>query len=435
MSGQPESGTELTRSDFLRGAALLALPALVGSSLGRPRPAAAAAPYRPLAIGAERLEQVRRNVFELELPFARRAWANTLAKANQWLGYQPTPTRPDADLSDWFAALYRPGLHDGNAALTLAVAYAVGGRKEHADRAKAICLAWARTYRPVPAQHRIGHLVAEPVGPVVKLCMAYDLAKPEYSPQERKEFESWAAQFVERGKRNADLARDRPWVPDVTYGEDTTNVASYGNSATWQRAMALWAAAAVGGETLRSALWWNFRHTTSGGRDYGWDDLLEGLLLDGTGGRVAEDRYRSSIEYGHFSWIPLVLVADLARNAGFGVNLFTYRTSRNGYTLFTPVSYYAPHLVRGSVPDALERTQYGGSSWPTTAARWRAAYEVLYRNASDPAVVATLRRVLNSGGAGQRGDNYDIYVLGHAALFGRGPKGPMPPPPKRPGKR
>jgi hypothetical protein len=42
-------------------------------------------------------------------------------------------------------------------------------------------------------------MVAEPVGPVIKLCRAYDLAKPVFSRSERAEFASWAAQFVERG--------------------------------------------------------------------------------------------------------------------------------------------------------------------------------------------------------------------------------------------
>jgi hypothetical protein len=269
-------------------------------------------------------------------------------------------------------------------------------------------------------------MVAEPVGPVIKLCMAYDLARPEFSIAERDEFSSWAAQFVQRGMTDADSARDFPWVDDVDYGGDRSNPAPYGNSATWQRAMAVWAAAAVGGTTLQETLEWNFQHKTKGGLDYGWDDLLEGLIIDGTNGRVVEDRYRSSIEYGHFSWIPLVLIADLARHAGFHVDLFRYRTKRHGYTVFTPVHYYAPFLVRPTIPDALEKTQYGGSSWPATAARWRAAYEIVYRNATDLSTMKTLRRTVNFGGPKQRGDNYDVYVLGYAALFGRGPKGPRP---------
>jgi hypothetical protein len=268
-------------------------------------------------------------------------------------------------------------------------------------------------------------MVAEPVGPVIKLCMAYDLAKDAFSPAERSEFATWAGQFVDRARTSVDRTRDQPWVDDVLYGGDRTNPVPYGNSATWQRAMGVWAAAVVGRSALGQMLEWNFQHTTRQGLDYGWDDLLEGLVIDGSGGQVTEDRYRSSIEYGHFSWIPLVLIADVARRSGFHVDLFEYRTKRHGYTVFTPVSYYARFLRQPSIPDSLEKTQYGGAAWPATAARWRAAYEILYRNARDPATIKLLHKTVNFGGPKQRGDNYDIYILGYAALFGRGPHGPV----------
>lgn len=416
---------ELTRGELIQRAAAVAVPVAFGFPFGRATTTAETEPA-PLFVGKAELDQVRRNVFDLKLPFARRAWDNTVAKARGYLSYQPSPTDPDSDLSDWWHAIYAPGLHDGNAALTLAFAYSVGRDAHFARKSKEICLAWARTYRPAPSVDRIGHMVAEPVGPVIKLCMAYDLTRPQFSKAERAEFTSWAAQFVDRGIKDADSARDHPWVDDVDYGGDRSNPAPYGNSATWQRAMAVWAAAAVQGPTLQHTLEWNFRHTTKAGLDYGWDNLLEGLVIDGSGGQVTEDRYRSSIEYGHFSWIPTVLIASLARNAGFHVNLFRYRSERHGYSVFTPVSYYAPFLLRRSVPSALEKTQYGGSAWPQTAARWRAAYEVLYRNATDPETSKLLRRTVNFGGPRQRGDNYDVYVLGYAALFGRGPKGPGP---------
>ena len=417
-----------TRGGFIGRAVGALAPFAFGPTIRFPKATSArTAPLGSLAASVGELAQVRRNVFDLKLAFATRAWNNTRAKADGYLGYQPNPTHPDADLSDWWNAVYAPGLHDGDAAIALAHAYAVGGRSEHGERAKAICLAWARTYSPVPPPSKIGHMVAEPVGPVIKLCMAYDLTKALFSADERAQFASWAGAFVERGKRNADYARDHPWVPDVTYGSDRTNPAPYGNSATWQRAMAVWAAAVVGGATLRETLAWNYAHTTEGGRDYGWDDLLEGLIIDGTGGQLTEDRYRTSIEYGHFSWIPTVLIADLARRAGFRVDLFEYRTKRHGYSVFTPVSYYGQYLMRASVPETLEKGQYGGSAWPKTAARWRAAYEVLYRNARTPATVKPLRKIVNWGGPAQRGDNYDVYILGYAPLFGRGPQGPKPP--------
>lgn len=424
------STTALTRSGLLRVAAGASAPLLLGGTFARGAQAARPLPGS-LVISAAELAQVRANIFDLRLPFARRAWDNTVGRADNWLGYRPNPTRSDSDVSDWYNRLYKPGLEDGNAAYTLGLAYAIGRREDHARRAKEICLAWARTYRDPPSQAKIGHMVAEPVGPVIKLCMAFELTRPVFSDGERAEFRAWAAKFVRRGKENADYARDHPWVPDVTYGDDRTNPAPYGNSATWQRAMAVWASVVVGGRTLQSTLEWNFQHRTAGGNDYGWDNLIEGLVLDGTGGQVTEDRYRSSIEYGHFSWGPTILIADVARRARFRVDLFRYRTERHGYTVFTPVSYYERFLRSDTVPGSLEKTNYGSSGWSTTAARWRAVYELLYRATDDPQQVRTLRALVNWGGARRRGDNFDIYILNHAAVLGRGPKGPMPATPRK----
>jgi hypothetical protein len=424
--GVDRPGARLTRREFARRSVAFAAGAVFARPLLSLADASASTARSPVFVSPAVLAQARRNLLRYRLAFATRAWTDTLTKANNWLGYQPHPTDPTSDVSDWVNTIYIPGLKDGNAALTLAVAYAVAGRADHAARAKSICLAWARTYNPPPPRSKIGHMVAEPVGPVIKLCMAFDLTRGVFTAAEQADFVSWATHFVGRGMANVDYARDSPWVPDVTYGGVRTNPAPYGNSATWQRAMAMWAAAAAGPAGLRAALRWNFSHTTAGGHDSGWDNLLEGLVVAGGGGQVVEDRYRSSIEYGHFSWMPTVLIADLARNAGIGPDLFRYRTKRHGYTVFTPVSYYAPFLMRAQVPATLEKGQYGGSSWPSTASRWRGWYELLYRNATDPFDVRLLRRTVNWGGSTERGDNYDIYILGYPALFGRGPQGPKP---------
>jgi hypothetical protein len=99
----------------------------------------------------------------------------------------------------------------------------VTGDRPYAEKAKEFLLAWARTYhRPPPTAH-IGHMVAEPVGFMIKGFMAYDLIQNVFSPAESKEFREWALQFVVRGNENADFARDEPWI----------EVAPYGNSATW----------------------------------------------------------------------------------------------------------------------------------------------------------------------------------------------------------
>jgi hypothetical protein len=261
--------------------------------------------------------------------------------------------------------------------------------------------------------------------------MAFDLTRAVFSPAERNEFRAWASQFAAKGMRNADSARDNPWWEDKVYGEDRTNPAAYSNSATWQRGMAVWAAAAVSRAELARVLEWNYAHRTAKGIDYGWDDVLEGLVIDGTGGEVSDGRYRQSLEYGMYAWEPLILIADVARRSRFRVDLFTYATRRNGYSILTPVPYFAPFLMSESVTKDLEKTDYG-KDWPKAASRWRAVYEVLYRNASDPSTVKLLRKVVNYGGPQRRGDNYDIYITNFGALLGRGPKGPMPAVPGKP---
>jgi hypothetical protein len=411
----------------VRTAVAASAPLILAAPLVRiSRASAAALPKGSLVASTAELAQLRRNIFDLKLLPSRRAWQNTLARANDALGYQPSPPKPDIDFSDWNNVLYRPGLHDGVAAIDMALAYAISGNPDHARQSRVICLGWARTYNPLPSAERIPHMVAEPAGPAIKLFMAYELTKLTYSAAERKEFVAWAGQFVQRGMSNADSALDDPWVEAVVYGKDRTDVAAYGNSATWQRLMAVWASALVGGTTFASTLGWNFSHRTPGGREYGWDELLEGLVIDGAGGQVAEDRYRKSVHYGNFSWGALVHLADLARRARFRVDLFRYRSRAHRYTIFTPIAYYGPMSMRPSITDTLESTpQYAGSEWPKEAARQRAMYEVLYRNATDPATVKLLRRTVNHGGPTQRGDNYDVYTTGNTALLGRGPRGPV----------
>jgi hypothetical protein len=386
------------------------------------RPELAPGRFRPqpgrIYLTTAELDAVRANLHKRKSPHAVLAFEHTRALAGQGVGAAPAPTNPSADLTDWFETIYHPGLIDGNHAYNLALTYAITKDPEYGRRARDFCLAWANTYRPLPSPSRVGHMVAEPVGPTIKLFIAYDLAKGLFGAADRKAFTSWAAMFVQRGMDAADFCRDQPWVPDVTYGKDTGNPVPYGNSATWQRTMAVWAAAVVGGSTLRRTLEWNWRHTTAQGRDYGWDNLIEGLVLDGTGGQVVEDRYRSSIEYGHFSWTPLALIADVAKHAGFRIDLFRYRTRSHGYSVFTPVRYYARFLRRPTVDGSLEQSKYGGGAWPQTASRWRSVYELLYRNSAGTGYEDELARTIGFEGARTRGDNYDIYTLNYQAVLG-----------------
>ncbi len=369
---------------------------------------------------------IKRNIFVHRYPWAVGAWHNTLQRADDALAATPQPTDPNVDLTDWDATIFTPGEIDGNHAHNLAVAYAILGDAQYATKAGDFCMAWAQRYWPLPDSSRIGHMIAEPGGPVVKLCMAYDLIKATLSSAAQGNFRQWAAAFVPRAMRNVDSSRDQPWVPDVDYGGDVSNPAPYGNSATWQRLMAVWASAVVGGRTLRSTLQWNWQHTTASGRDYGWNNLLEGLIIDGSGGEVVEGRYRSSIEYGHFSWCPLAYIADVAKHAGFAHDLFHSRSHPHGYNVLTPVGFYWKYLLSETVPAQLEQTQYAGSTWPSAASRWRAFYELLYRNsASDPRINNLLVRVLAYGGPKQRAANYDVYLSNFNAVVGRSAREPL----------
>ena len=198
LAGQPRNAPPargLTRRELVAAGAVGAAPLLFGGSLARAATARRTAPptLGSLVVSDAELAQVRANIFELRLPFAQRAWSNTLNRANGQLGYKPNPTRDDVKITDWFNQLYRPGLHDGNAAYVLAMAWAIQGSVEHARRARDICLAWARTYRSSRPQSEVFHMVAEPVGPVIKLCMAFDLTRAVFSPAERDEFRGLGA--------------------------------------------------------------------------------------------------------------------------------------------------------------------------------------------------------------------------------------------------
>ena len=121
-----------------------------------------------------------------------------------------------------------------------------------------------------------------------------------------------------------------------------------------------------------------------------------------------------------------MLIADVSRRAKFRVDLFTFRTTPNRYTVFTPAAFYGRYLLQDSVPASLEKSSTYAGDWPKSAARWRAAYEVLYRNAAAPSDVKALARIVGFRGPTTRGDNFDIYITNYGAVLGRGPKGPMP---------
>jgi hypothetical protein len=253
--------------------------------------------------------------------------------------------------------------------------------------------------------------------------MAYDLTQSEFTADETRTFRRWADHFVELGMQRADHSREDPWWDDETYDGYTSNPASYGNSAHWSRALAVLAAAVVGGDTFAEVLDWNWSHTTPGGKDYGWENVLDGTYI-GPSGETYEGRYRNSLGYG--AWLPatiLSLVADVAKHVGYEEDLFNHRTER-GTRLLQWVEFYEPYFtVQEPYPYPEHETFRAGVKSEdrdnsAIAAEFRAVAELGLNNVADDDLQAALRRLTTYGGAAQRGRNYDWHILGYNAVLG-----------------
>lgn len=358
-------------------------------------------------------------------PATQTAWAHTKAAADAALARSPSPA-PSAGVDygatgrdgnkkcsgtprGWACLLYAKGLHDGVDALNLALAFAITGQRSYAMKAKEFLLAWSRTYdRPNPT---VSQNIAEPGGFMLKGFMAFDLVQEVFTQSEHVAFRKWAEQFIREGERRADQQVDSPGQADDVFEGDRSNWQRYGNSATFARALAVAAAAVAGDAQLRSALEWNWRHTTRAGNDNGWSALIDGEIIDGTGGETFEGRARNDIGYGLLGSDALLAIADIAKHAGFRHNLFTF-TTRRGNSVLSPFAFYGRFLANHT-------------RWPTsdgsfahkegTAAGYRAATEIAFKNSS-PALRARLGHVVNFGGPAQRGTNSDPYIWLNAAL-------------------
>ena len=232
---------------------------------------------------------------------------------------------------------------------------------------------------------------------MIKLFVVADLLRPLLTTDERARVSAWARQWIAVGEQAADGARDWPWVPDITVGGRVVNPAPYGNSPLGQRAMAVWAAAVAGEPYLSQTLAWNWQHTTPSGKDYGWVDLLDNVYVAGGGGETIEGLYRSSVGYGLFGWAALLLIAEVARHAGAGANLFT-ATSHRGDSLLTAARFYGP-LLTGARPNpyAAQET-FGSGSYDEIRSEYRAVFETASANcpSGDPNCAA-LAAVVGSG--------------------------------------
>jgi alginate lyase len=404
LAGHARASDNSLRAGLKPHHVLSPLPRL-GSDDGRKKPAQAR-----WYLTERDLQQIRRNV--VTTVWARTAWQRTQARADAALSQIPHPANPQddfrqrgdpscADSSGWYCGLYLPGLRDGQATLALALAYVVSKRLAYAEKAKTFLLAWARHYNPPPPDSDIGHMVAEPVGFMIKGFMAYDLVKGVFSQSEQAQFRGWAHLFVGRGKRMTDFSRDRPWVPQ----------APYGNSATWSRALALVAAAVVGGPTFRQAMEWNWSHTTSGGNSYSWIDLIDGAMHGD--GRMVEEDVRRSIFYGLFTLHPLMLIATVASNSGYTHDLWR-AVVPGGKGIYRAIVYYAPYLTNGRAWPA-GYTEPSGRSHDSIISEYRAVMETAANFLPGSNL---LRNVVGFGGSGVRGSNEDLHISGFNALTG-----------------
>lgn len=388
-----------------------------------PKPGFRPQPGRYYLTDAE-IQQIRKNV--TTKPWARVAWANTRNAADAALHDTPNPApsagvdyRPsgrDANNqctgppSGWACLLYIHGLRDGEDALNLARAYAVSGDRQYALKAKEFLLAWVHTYnRPNPT---VAHDVAEPAGFMLKGFLAFDLVRDVFTSSEQRQFKSWARLFIADGERRADHQVDSPPIPDQTYNGDTSNWQSFGNSEAFSRALAVTAAAVVGGRTLTKVLAWNWDHTTPGGHDNGWATQIDGEIINGTGGETFEGRARNDFDYGLFGTDPLLLIADIAKHAGYSPNLFTFTTS-HGNSVLSPLLFYGRYL-----DSQLPWPKSGASYTRRTQVSviYRAAVEMGLANAPENLVPA-LRRIVTFAGPTQRGSSFDPFINLYNALL------------------
>ncbi len=369
------------------------------------------------------IAQLRRTV--KRAPWAKAAWARTKAAADAALAEAPNPAPSSgADYSSsgrdannqcpnpptgWFCLLYARGIHDGQNALNLARAFAITHNPAYATKAKQFLLAWARTYNP--PNPTVAQDIADSGGFMLKGFLAYDLVRQEFTPAERTEFQAWAKLFVAAGEARADTQVDLPGIPPQTYNGDTSNWQSWGNSEAFARALAVAAAAVVGGDTLKAALAWNWQHTTRGGRSNGWQDLIDGETIDGTGGETFEGRARNDISYGLLGSDALLVIADIAKHAGYSRNLFTF-TTPHGNSVLLPFRFYGTFLS-GTSPWPQSDGSYANRD--VRSSGFRAGLEIGADNAGS-ALKPFLKRVVGTAGPGQRASNFDPYVWLYGAV-------------------
>lgn len=335
----------------------------------------------------------------------RVAAARTIAKAEAAM--TGSPSVPPADVEE-ARDIYEAGLADGHDARSLAMAYALTGEERYAQKARELVLAWATGYE---SSLDSGHYVYEPVGPAIKLLMAYDLIahSPAMSEADRAVVVEWARGFIETNRRRVEGAYNHPWVPE----------APWGNGAAWARAMLVTAAAVADDE---EALRWAVEENTmDDGQPYTWYTMIEHSM--GASGRMVEQDVRHSLGYAAYTLQPLTLIAEVMRHRG--LDLYAYETE-SGKSLQLGWEYLAPYFAGTAeypyeeAPDAffadrsihLDARYEPFNTLEYTFSEVRATMEIpLARTGSD-----ALARAIRAGDE-PRGEHRDGHITGFTALW------------------
>lgn len=424
---------------------------------------------------------IKKNINDPSKPYVTQAWNQIKKVADAGLnsGMSRVPkgypaqypystadtTCGRADLNgggDWKACLYNPGYYDGPVVLALARAYAITGNAAYANKAKQWLIAWANTYNP-PSEV-VGHEVSEPVGFLVKFYLAYDLIRDQFTPTETTQIQTWARKFV---------TRTEPWTDGLANLNSTDWVSAYdidgnklvhvdgqrnglptyraGNGHAWWRLTVVIAAAVAGPQDLQAALDWNWSHKTApswaypNGVNNGWTDALDWMMtpyrplnqpFQPPNGEYLDEGIRGTIGYGLYTLNPMILIADIARHAGYSHDLFTAQTP-HGLSLKTGIDYYSQYLS-GQKPDPWptsennfchqENVLTNAQCYYKIVGESQGSFEVAHNalptdsiltqavNFESPTWCGADGSQFNSSGKCPRGNHYDNHITGYNAL-------------------
>jgi hypothetical protein len=142
------------------------------------------------------------------------------------------------------------------------------------------------------------------------------------------------------------------------------------------------------------------------------------MLIPGTGGETVEGRERQDLGYGLFGWSELLLIADLAKHAGYSRDLFVAGPSPD-VNLLAVAPFYTPLLAGDKRPSYPAEAQLSADDYAAEQSRLRSAAETAYANCPVGNPNCRLfQRALDAAGDAARGDSYDPFVKHWNALTG-----------------